>query len=313
MKYKQKLLMLFLILSTMFEPTVLNAQSYQQNGSWAIGLVLPNNFMLSNGQKLQWNRVNNITVILKLPQIQMTDRTIMCVESLMVGNGTIIQVSVSLYQNSTYWTVCGMYIPSPESYPQEYVIQQHFGTITAGSLVSISLNRTQEGWAYSVYDYNSSELFLSKLPVYGPPVSGPQYVIAFESYSYNSSVFEKMGRASFYALFANGQRIVKGPEVYMSWSESITPLFIVGGQNPPSFISIYSENGSYIITYVNNWAEYRSSPFGYYYILIFGISAAALINVTYLVIAIKRLRKNVLKAKAHNYYPKAFSSHLKAF
>lgn len=209
----------------------------------------------------------------------------------MVGNGTIIQASVSLYPNSTYWTVAGMYVPNPESYPQKYIMQQHFGKIIAGSLISISFNITHKGWAYSVFDYNSSKVFISMLPVYGLPVNGPQYIIAFESYSYNSSVFENMGRANLYAIFANGQKIVKGPEVYTSWSESITPLFLVGGQNPPSFIAIYSENGSYIITYVSSWVEYKSSSFSYSYTIIFGLFAAALINVVYLALALKKLRK----------------------
>ncbi len=295
MKHKVKLCTLLLVILVILGPLAVNAQNYQQGGSWAIGLVLPNNFVLNNGQKLQWNEVKNITVILKLPRIDRTDNTIMCVESLMVGNGTIIQASVSLYPNSTYWTVCGMYVPSPGSYPQKYVIQQHFGNIMAGSLISISFNMTRGGWAYSVFDYNTSKLFIGKFLVYGLPVNGPQYIIAFESYSYNSSVFENMGTIDFYEALANGQKIVKGPVVYTSWSESITPLFLVGGQNPPSFIGMYSKNGSYIITYVSNWTEYRTSSFSYYYILIFGISVAALINVVYLVVALKRLRKKRFK------------------
>ncbi len=148
-----------------------------------------------------------------------------------------------------------------------------------------------EGWGYSVFDYNNSELFIGKLPVSGMPVNGPQYIIAFESYSYNSSVFENMGKIIFYGIFANGQIILKGPEAYTSWSESITPLFLVGGQNPPSFIQMYSQNGSYIITYGKNWSAYKAAQSSFYYIMVFGLFAAALINVLYLVIALKKLRE----------------------
>ncbi len=279
------------------EPFSVNAQGYQQAGSWAVGVVVHDGFMLSNGQKVLWKDVYNISVMLKLPLINRTDKTVMCVESLMVGNGSIIQASVSLYPNSSYWTVCGMYISNPESYPQEYVLEQHFGNIEAGSLISLSFIKTDKGWAYSVIDYNNSKIFKAFLPVKGQPVDGVQYVMAFESYSYNSSVFKNMGKAVFYGIFANGFRIIKGADVYTTWSESLTPLFIVGGQNPPSFVEIYTENGSYIVTYLSSWTGYREGGSGYYYLFALGLAAAAFINVIYLALAIKKLRKKRIKLK----------------
>ena len=292
------LLMVFIFT---IEPFSVNAQSYQQAGSWAVGVVVHNGFTLSNGQKILWKDVYNISVMLKLPLINRTDKTVMCVESLMVGNGSIIQVSVSLYQNSTYWTVSGMYILNPESYPQEYVIEQHFGNIEAGSLILISLIKTDKGWTYSVTDYNKSKTLEGFLPVKGQPVDGVQYVMAFESYSYNSSVFENMGKVILYGIFANGFKIVKGAEVYTTWSESLTPLFIVGGQNPPPFVEIYTENGSYIITYLSSWTGYREGGSGYYYVLAFGLAIAAFINVVYLSLAIKKLRKKRIKLKQNQF------------
>jgi len=292
-------LLIFFIFT--IEPFSVNAQSYQQAGSWAVGIVVHNGFTLGNGQKVLWKDVYNISVMLKLPLIKRTDKTVMFVESLMVGNGSIIQVSISLYQNSTYWTVCAMYILNPESYPQEYFIKQHFGNIEAGSLILISLIKKDKGWTYCVIDYNNSKTFEGFLPVQGQPVDGVQYVMAFESYSYNSSVFKNMGKVVLYGIFANGFKIVKGAEVYTTWSESLTPLFIVGGQNPPPFVEIYTENGSYIITYLSSWTGYKEVGSGFYYVLAFGLAVAATTNVAYLSLAIKKLRKKRTTLK-HNQF-----------
>ncbi len=274
----------------LLNPISASSQSYQQNGSWALGVVVQNNFLLSNGQELQWNEAKNISVVLKLPHIKSTDKTIMCVESLMVGNGTIIQASVALYPNSTFWTVSGMYVPNPWAYPQKYVIQQHFGLISAGSLISLSLNVTDNGWVYSVFDYNNSELIYSRLPVYGNPVNGYQYLIAFESYSYNSTVFENMSYVAFYKIFVNGKKVVKGLEPYTGWSMSLSPLFIVGGENIPPFISMFYENGSYFITYYNGWLRNESSPLNVNLFASVILAAAALLNFVFLIIIVKKLK-----------------------
>jgi hypothetical protein len=58
------------------EPFSVNAQSYQQAGSWAVGIVVYDGFTLCNSQKVLWKDVYYISVLQKLPLINDTDETV---------------------------------------------------------------------------------------------------------------------------------------------------------------------------------------------------------------------------------------------
>ena len=117
-----------------------NQQNYSNSGSWAVGVVVPQNSLTDNG-KVEWQNVGNVTAVFRVPIVSSTDYPIYIVMSLMTSNGAIIQVAAGLYQNMSTWGTDGMEIIHPSSYPLEYnsVVDSADPQISAGQLASMSL------------------------------------------------------------------------------------------------------------------------------------------------------------------------------
>ena len=91
-----------------------NQENYSNSGSWALGVVVPQNSQTDKG-KVQWQNVVNVTVVFRAPNITRTDGTIYLVMSLMTSTGAVIQAAAGLYQNMSEWGTYGMDILHPSS------------------------------------------------------------------------------------------------------------------------------------------------------------------------------------------------------
>lgn len=281
------------------QPVMIHGQSGYSSGSWAIGVVVPENSELSGGERVNWNDASNISIIFNLPNISTTDSTIYAIMSLMTVNGSIIQLAAGLYSNTSQWHTYAMYILNPNSYPQVYkqvsISDDNF--MLANDLISMSLYFLNGKWQFRVNDLTRRTSTFSYFNVSLPAKlkDGDQYVFALESYSYNSSVFENMNNMTLKGLFINGERVLSGWYIYTTWNNQNFPLFIVGGSIPPDFISAsFSGNGTVIWSYVSAWVSAVPSYGSFYLITGILVAAAAVINISVLVLLILK-RKRLLE------------------
>jgi hypothetical protein len=152
------------------------------------------------------------------------------------------------------WLAYGWFIQSPESNPQTYawVLNSSKPEMTAGALISLSIYISYDSWMYKVEDITTHEGVNGKFPFDVTPYFkvGDQEVFALESYSRSTNVFQHMGSFVLSALLVGGRMITKGQYFYGDWDTAHNPLFVVGGLNPPSFISMNSfTNGTVTWTY----------------------------------------------------------------
>ncbi|MGC8558536.1 MAG: hypothetical protein ACP5NC_06050 [Nitrososphaeria archaeon] len=297
MKYNHAVLILALVISVaIMQPVAVHGQSGYSSGSWAIGVVIPENSELSNGEMVNWNDVSNVSAVFNLPNISSTDSTIYVIMSLMTENGSIIQLAAGLYSNASYWLTYAMYVLNPNSYPQVYkrvsISDDNF--MLANDLISMSMYFSNGRWQFKVNDLTRGTSTVSYFNVSLPAKlkDGDQYVFALESYSYNSSVFKSMSRMTLYGLFVDGKRVSSGWYLYTTWNNQNFPLFIVGGSTPPDFISAsFSGNDTVTWSYVSAWASGRASYSSFYLIGGILVAAAAVINISVLMIMILKRRK----------------------
>lgn len=297
MRYNRAALILALVISvSIMRPVTVNGQSGYSSGSWAIGVVIPENSELSNGELVNWNDVSNVSAVFNLPNISSTDSTIYVIMSLMTENGSIIQLAAGLYPNMSYWHTYAMYVLNPNSYPQIYkhvsISDDNF--MLANDLISMSMYFSNGRWQFRVNDLtretSTVSCFNASLPA--ELKDGDQYVFALESYSYNSSVFRSMNSMTLYGLFINGERVSGGWYLYTTWNNQNFPLFIVGGSTPPDFISAsFSGNGTVTWSYVSAWASGITSYSSFYLITGILVAAAAVINISVLALLILKRKK----------------------
>jgi hypothetical protein len=209
-------------------------------GSWGLGIVVPEGSQLEGGGRVSWRNASEITAIIQLPNITRTDFAILSVLSIMVDDGSVLQVAAGLYPNMSNWLAYGWFIQSPEADPQDYawVLNSSRPEMAAGAWVSLSVYTSSSGWGYSVEDISTHEAVKGKFMFDVSPFAkiGDQEVFGFESYSYSNLVFEHMGSLVLSSLLINGRRVTKGWYYFADWDTSHNPLFVVGGLNPPPFI-----------------------------------------------------------------------------
>jgi hypothetical protein len=233
--------------------TVVNDSSYP-SGSWGLGIVVPEGSQLEGGGHLSWENASAITATIRLPNISYTDNTILAVLSAMASDGAVLQVAAGIYPNMSSWLAYAWFIRNPESYSQPYawVLNSSNPEMAPGSWVSLSIYTSSNLWRYRVEDITTHQTVKGKFAFNITPSFrvGDQEVFALESYSYSNHVFEHMGSLVLSSLFVNGMRITKGEYYYADWDRSHNPLFVVGGLNPPSSISLHEfANGTIAWTY----------------------------------------------------------------
>ncbi|MEM3810720.1 MAG: hypothetical protein QXV38_00270 [Conexivisphaerales archaeon] len=298
--FRLTFILAIVVAAAMFQlPVVHGASSYSSEGSWAVGVVVPENSELAEGGKLNCNSVRNVTALFNLPNISVTDGTIYAIMSLMAENGSIVQVAAGLCPNSS-WLVYAMYILNPNSYPQVYrqATMPREISMLPGDLLSMSIYFSGGKWWFTVKDItrNASAISYFNACLPGELKKGDQYVFALESYSFNSSVFKSMSNMTLYGLFLNGREVESGWYLYTTWNNENFPLFIVGGATPPSFISA-SFTGSATVTwsFVSPWSARvpSSIPFS---LVVDVLVAAVVVNICVLaVLLLKRNKRNLGK------------------
>ncbi len=220
--------------------------------SWALGLVLPEEARLEGGVALRWSRVSNITAVVSLPNITHTDNTIYLALSAMTDRGEVMQVTAGINRADSEWYAYVFYIEDITRYPQLYMwlANRSEPKMGAGDKVALSLILGSGGlWEYVVHNLVSGLKSSGTMPTARPLKAGEQEVFAFESYTSSPGVFREMGEAVLEAIYIDGLRLESGGYVIGGWDPTRRPLFIVGGRDPPSFITVIQSSSRCIWRY----------------------------------------------------------------
>ena len=231
--------------------------------SWAIGYVLPQGSIFSDGRRLSWPSATNITSVVRLPKMGATDGPTLAILSLMTEDSNVLQIAAGLYSGSTVWRAYAWLIRNAQSRQvYSWVLNGSMPEMRPGALVDLSLLLSAGGWRYKVIDVATGSAVRGSFGsgIDTTPKSGEQEVFSLESYSSNSSVFHEMGNMTLESLFVNGGRIASGGYFYGSWDPAHSPLFVVGSANPPPFIAVERmQNGTIVWSYQSNWIGNESS------------------------------------------------------
>ncbi|MGA2627278.1 MAG: hypothetical protein ABSF63_09500 [Candidatus Bathyarchaeia archaeon] len=239
-------------------------QQHYPSGSWALGVVVPENSQFADGGLLSWENATAVTVIVRLPNISFTDAPTLAVESVMASDGSVLQVAAGIYPNSTSWLAYGWYIGNLQAYPQNYdwVLNSSKPEMAVGASVSLSIYLSLGKWHYRIEDMSTNETVSGEYAfAVSPAVKvGDQEVFALESYSTSNVVFENMGNLTLDTLSVNGRRVSGGWYPYGSWDTSHKPLFVVGGLEPPFYISLQQSASMTFKWSYNEWETPEQPP-----------------------------------------------------
>lgn len=235
-------------------------QNSYPRGSWALGIVVPDGSQLKGGGELSWKNANSVTAVIQLPNISYTDNTILAVMSVMAEDKSVLQVASGIYPNMSNWLAYAWYIQNMQAYPQSYswVLNASKPIMTTADSVSLSIKLSQKQWEYQVEDLSTNQVTMGRFNSNATPAFkvGDQELFAFESYSFTNRVFQQMGALVMKSLLVDGRQVSNGWYYYGGWETTHSPLFVVGGINPPPFIYVHElEN-----TTVNwNYQEWEGS------------------------------------------------------
>jgi hypothetical protein len=253
-------LFLFLVEGLLFAGLQPNVQGIEGSatsyptGSWGLGIVVPEGAQVEDGGHVSWTNASEVTALIRLPNITHTDYTILSVLSVMTSDGSVLQVAAGLYPNMSNWLAYGWFIRSAKSNPQSYawILNSSKPEMAPGAWVSLSISISSNRWRYIVEDVSTHEAVNGEFMFNVTPsfMIGDQEIFGLESYSYSNRVFENMGSLVLSSLLVNGMRVTNGWYYYADWDTSHNPLFVVGGLNPPPFISTNElANGTVTWTY----------------------------------------------------------------
>jgi len=238
-----------LILAPISPPISLAGEGWPalaSTGSWALGVVIPNGASLLDGSRLNWSASSNLTVQLNLPRISQVDDTVYAIVSVMTRSGKVLQVAAGIYPGMSDWRVYVLYVMSPNSGSYIWVANDSLPSMLPGASVSLSIFWAEGGWRYSVWNLDSLEHSegLITNDSSGSFRSGDQEVIALESYTVTDGVFATMGSMEATGILVDGSTVTGGWYILGGWDPLHNPLFVVGGQDPPSFASASMSNTS---------------------------------------------------------------------
>jgi hypothetical protein len=194
---------------------------------------------------------------LTLPNITFSDYPTLAVESLMATNESVMQIAAGIYPGNSKWLAYGWYIGDIETYPQSYewVLNSSKPEMAAGASVSLSIFLSRGRWQYRIEDLSTHEVAAGEYATTVPPnlKVGDQEVFALESYTTSTLVFANMGNLTLDALRINGRKIATGWYGYGSWDTRHNPLFVVGGLDPPSYITLQETHGGTLVWGYQQW------------------------------------------------------------
>jgi hypothetical protein len=241
-----------------------SGQKSYPTGSWALGIVVPDGTQFKEGGELSWKSANSVTAIIQLPNISYTDNTILAIVSVMADDRSVFQVAAGIYPNMSNWFAYAWFIQDLGAYPQAYswVLNTSKPVMTAGDSVSLSIKLSQKHWEYSVEDLSTQEVTTGQFDCNATPSFkvGDQEVFAFESYSFTNQVFQQMGALVMESLLVDGRQISNGWYYYGGWDTIHSPLFVVGGLNPPPFIYVHELENTTVNWNYQQWQGSVETP-----------------------------------------------------
>jgi len=181
----------------------------------------------------------------------------------MAADGSVMQIAAGIYPGNSKWLAYGWFIADVEAYPQSYswVLNSSKPVMTAGDRVALSISLSGDRWGYRIEDLTTHDAVAGEYAVTVPPKLkvGDQEVFALESYTTSSLVFAHMGNLTVDALTINGKEIATGWYGYGSWDTRHNPLFVVGGLDPPSYISLQETGGETLVWGYEQWSSSGSA------------------------------------------------------
>ena len=256
-------------------------------------MVVPEGSEFTDGTRLSWANATDVSLTLTLPNMSFTDYPVLAVETVMAVDGSVMQIAAGLYPNNTKWLAYGWYIMNVQAYPQSYqwILNGSQPEMSAGAPVLLSIALTQGRWQYRIEDLDTH---VSMEGDYAPSVphvvrAGDQEVFALESYSTSNVVFAQMGNLTLETMRINGRQIATGWYEYGGWDTHHSPLFVVGGLDPPPYIALREVKTSTLVWSYEEWtgSEETSASSSLLAILV-GIPLVALVLVAALVWVTKR-------------------------
>jgi hypothetical protein len=176
----------------------------------------------------------------------------------MAADGSVMQLAAGIYPNQTEWFAYGWYITHIQTNPQTYVwtLNSSKPKMTTGTPVSLSIYLSQGRWRYRIEDLTTHEATAGDYASNVPPSLkvGDQEVFALESYSTSNVVFAHMGNLTLDALRINGRQITGGWYAYGSWDTHHNPLFVVGGLDPPPYMSLQERTDATLVWSYQQWS-----------------------------------------------------------
>jgi hypothetical protein len=266
--------------------TTYGDQESYPRGSWGLGIVVPDGSQFGGDGELSWKNAESITAIIQLPNISYTDNTILAVMSVMAEDRSVFQVAAGIYPNQSKWLAYAWFIQNLQAYPQTYswVLNASKPSMTAGDSVSLSIILTPEQWKFQVDDLSTHNVATGLLnsSLTSSFMVGDQEVFALESYSFTNRVFQQMGALVMKSLLVDGRQVSSGWYYYGGWDATHSPLFVVGGSNPPPFIYVHELENTTVEWNYQEWqgsVETPSYQFSQIDLIGLPIAAAAIIFV----------------------------------
>jgi len=258
--------------------------SYTVGRPWALGIVIPDGAP-TRGGVVKWDSSNNLTVVLTIPRINMTDSTIYVIVSVMTGSGVVIQAAVGIERGYDYWRSYAMYVHDVYSNSKEYVPVLLGGppSFSPGDSAIISIYSEHIDsvpvWTAKIINLSTGEEQVVKLLSDSSSrfMRGDHEVVALESYTKSEYVFKSMGELRVHDVFIDGQEVIGGwyvsdGQVFMS-----DLLFEVGAGEPvPSFLYLDFSNSSEAVWGYSN-EVWEPSPDNSFFFLLSALLLAILL------------------------------------
>jgi hypothetical protein len=279
-------------------PVASSIYSTSAVGSWAVGLAVPEGASLADGSHVAWETSDNLTALVRLPMIAETDQAIYAILTVMSGSGLIMQVAAGLYPGMSSWRAYVLFTRTgSQSESYTWVINDSEPTMAPGATVSLSIHGSGGSWAYDVVNVDTGTRSQGAISADSSDSfkKGDQEVFALESYTSTVGVFASMGTMELIQLQLDGVSVTGGWYTMGGWNPEHSPLYLVGGYEPPSFAAI-SSTGGYSVQW--SYSEGGGAVFISYSASALLEFVAAVVLIVALVLALDRIEKGRIKMKS---------------
>jgi hypothetical protein len=167
--------------------------------------------------------------------------------------------------------------------------------MTPDTSIALSISLSKSRWEYRIEDPSIHEITAGEYAATVPPTLkvGDQEVFAVESYTNSRLVFAHMGNLTLDALRINGRKTAAGWYAYGSWDTRHNPLFVVGGLDPPPFISLQETDAGTLVWGYEQWSiSTQAQPQAFP--LMVTVSAVAMVGV---LLVLTVMRKSLRSAR----------------